>query len=105
MSAPVRRSGDTLTFRLRLTPKGGRDTIEGWSHSADGKDFLKARVSAPPQDGKANQALLVLLSETLDVAKSKIHIVGGETARLKTIQISPAPASVAARLAAMETVQ
>ena len=105
MTAPVRRTGDTLTFRLRLTPRGGRDAIEGWSKSADGTDYLKVRVAAPPHDGKANAALLVLLSKSLGVAKSKIRIAGGETARLKTIQIAAVPASVAARLDAMETVQ
>ena len=105
MTKRVRKHGDTLTFRLRLTPKGGRDAIEGWKHGADGTVYLKARVSVPPQAGKANEALIVLLSKTLAIAKSTIRIAGGETARLKTIQISPAPAAVAARLAAMETVQ
>lgn len=104
MTARVGRHGDTLSFRLRLTPKGGRDTIEGWKHGADGAVYLKARVSVPPQAGKANEALVVLLSKTLAIAKSTIRIVGGETARLKTIRISPAPASVATRLEALETV-
>ena len=105
MAAPVRRSADTLTFRVRLTPRGGRDAVKGWSLSADGTEHLKARVSVAPQDGKANAALIALLSKTLGVARSRIRIVGGEAARLKTIQISPAPASVAARLEAMEIVQ
>jgi uncharacterized protein YggU (UPF0235/DUF167 family) len=102
VTARVRRDGDTISFRLRLTPKGGRNAIEGWSLSADGTQYLKARVSRAPQNGEANAALIALLSKTLGVAGSRIRIVGGEAARLKTIQISRAPLSVAARLEAME---
>ncbi len=105
MAAPVRRSGDTLTFRVRLTPRGGRDAIEGWSLGADGTQYLKARVSVAPQNGEANAALIALLSKTLGVARSRIRIIGDEAARMKTIQISPASVSVAARLEAMENVQ
>jgi len=99
----IRSAGGVLSFRIRLTPKGGRDAIDGWSRGADGAEYLKARVSAPPQDGKANAALLALLAKTLDIAKSSIRIAGGEHARLKTIEIKPATASAAARLQAMET--
>jgi len=90
-----------LSFRIRLTPKGGRDAIDGWSSGVEG--FLKARVSAPPENGKANSALIALLAKSLDVPKSTIRIAGGEHARIKTIEISPATASAAARLQAMET--
>jgi uncharacterized protein len=96
--ARLRFSGGELIFHLRLTPKGGRDAIEGWQQGADGKDHLKARVSAPPQDGKANAALIALLAKALKVRKSDIRISAGDTARLKTIAISnPAP-DLAARL-------
>ena len=87
-----------LSFQVRLTPKGGRDAVDGWSRGADGEDHLKARVSAPPQDGKANAALIMLLAKVLDVPKSTIHIVAGETARLKTIAILSSAPALAARL-------
>jgi hypothetical protein len=73
-------------FAVRLTPKGGRDAIEGWVEGADAKRYLKARVSAPPADGKANEALIVLLARALGVAKSKLRIVSGSSSRLKTIE-------------------
>jgi hypothetical protein len=92
-----------VSFHLRLTPKGGRDAIDGWTHGAGGAEYLKARVAAAPQDGKANQALLVLLAKALGVAKSTIKVTGGHSARLKTIEISPATALTVARLEAMET--
>jgi uncharacterized protein YggU (UPF0235/DUF167 family) len=98
----VRTTGATLSFRLRLTAKGGRDAVEGWAHGADGAQYLKARVAAVPEHGKANDALLALLSKTFGIAKSAIHIVAGHSARLKTIKIGPAPQALTARIEAME---
>jgi hypothetical protein len=103
VSARLRLRGGTLSFRLRLTPKGGRDAIDGWTRGADGAEHLKARVAVPPEDGKANAALVALLSRSLGIAKSAVRIASGETARLKTIEISPATDSLVARLEAMET--
>jgi uncharacterized protein (TIGR00251 family) len=85
-----------LSFPVRLTPKGGRDAIEGWTEGPDGKRYLKARVSAPPEDGKANDALLRLIAKALDVAKTKVRIVSGGASRMKIIEAetrSPLPAS------------
>ena len=56
-----------MRFRVRLTPKGGRDAIEGWWRDAAGRSALKARVAAPPEDGKANTALISLVAQTLEV--------------------------------------
>jgi len=86
-----------------LTPKGGRDVVEGWTHGADGAQYLKARVAAVPEQGKANDALIALLSRTFDIAKSAIRIASGHGVRLKTIEIAPAPPSLAQRIEAMET--
>jgi uncharacterized protein YggU (UPF0235/DUF167 family) len=55
-------------------------------------------VAAPPEDGKANAALIALLAKTLGVPKSAIRIASGETARMKAIVIEPAPPALAARL-------
>lgn len=77
-----------VCFRVRLTPKGGRDAVEGWNTSSDGEPHLKARVRAVPEDGKANAALVELLADVLGVAKSAVKIAAGQTARLKTIEVS-----------------
>jgi len=90
-------------FRVRLTPKGGRDAIEGWADHLNER-VLKARVAAPPEDGKANAALLALLAKTLGLAKSHLRIAGGETSRVKTIELNEpgrSAADVAARLATL----
>ena len=81
---------------MRLTPKGGRDAIDGWTDGPDGKRYLKARVSAPPEDGKANEALVRLIAKALDVGKTKVRIVSGVASRMKIIEAeteSPLPAA------------
>jgi uncharacterized protein (TIGR00251 family) len=76
-----------IRFYVRLTPKGGRNRIEDWSEDAAGRAHLKIRVAAPPEDNKANKALIVLLSEHFELPKSAICIVRGHTSRLKLIEI------------------
>jgi uncharacterized protein (TIGR00251 family) len=94
-------SRDRLSLYVRLTPKGGRDAIDGWTAAADGKDYLKVRVAAAPEDGKANTALVALMAKTLGVAKSSVSIVSGHTSRLKHIEISGDAGELRTRLADM----
>ena len=68
-------------FTVRLTPRGGRDAIDGW----DG-DTLRVRVSAAPTDGKANDALVRLLAKALGLAPSRLAIVSGASSRTKIIE-------------------
>jgi uncharacterized protein (TIGR00251 family) len=89
---------DGTLFRVRLTPKGGRDAVEGWERAADGREHLKARVRAAPEDGKANAALLALLAETLGVPRSALSLAGGEKARLKTVRVAGDTALLTGRL-------
>ena len=91
-----------ISFAVRLTPKGGRDAIDGWARGADGQPYLKARVSAAPHDGAANDALLTLLARTFDVAKSKVKLVAGASSRLKRVEVDGDAAALAARLAQWE---
>jgi uncharacterized protein (TIGR00251 family) len=86
---------------VRLTPKGGRDAIEGWIKGADGAKLLKVRVAVPPEAGKANRALVVLLAEALGVAKSAVTIASGETARVKLIDVEGDAKKIADKLAAI----
>lgn len=85
-SAHGKRPG-TVRFSVKLTPKGGRNLIEGWRMDVGGKRVLKARVVAAPEDGKANVALVALIAEALDVRKSKVRIVTGAASRLKTVEV------------------
>ena len=78
---------DRIRFEVRLTPNAGRDEMSGIGADADGKSHLKVRVTAIPEKGKANKALIALLSKTLRVPKGSISIVAGETSRVKTVEI------------------
>jgi len=77
-----------LKVALRLTPKASRDRINGPAEEADGSVVLKAQVTAVPEDGKANAALLKLLSKAWKIPKSDMDIVLGATDRRKVILIS-----------------
>lgn len=79
-----------MRLAVRLTPRGGRDAIDGWAVGPDGRRYLKVRVSAPPVEGEANAALTALLAKTLGLPKSAVRIAGGETARLKQIELDGA---------------
>jgi hypothetical protein len=72
---------------VRLTPRGGRDRIDGWAVDADGRACLRVRVAAPPVDGEANTALVRLIAKALGRPASAVRIVSGETARLKVLEI------------------
>jgi uncharacterized protein YggU (UPF0235/DUF167 family) len=83
---------------VRLTPKGGRDAIDGIERLADGKCVLKARVRAAPSEGEANDALTRLLAQTVGVAPRQVAIVGGATSRVKRLLIRGDVPTVAAAL-------
>ena len=88
---------------MRLTPSGGADRIDGCATDDASRTYLKARVRAAPEDGKANVALEALLAKALGVAKSKVKVARGATARLKTVEIEGvSDAEIAAFLATME---
>lgn len=88
---------------MRLTPNGGADRIDGRATDADGGAYLKARVRAAPQAGKANAALEAMIAKAFGVAKGKVSVARGTTARLKTIEIEGASdAAIAAFVARFE---
>ena len=86
--APWRATLDGVVIACRLTPKGGRDAIDGVATLADGTRVLLARVRSAPEDGKANEALCRLIAETLDVAASKARLAAGAKSRLKQVAVT-----------------
>ena len=93
-------AGGPLRLRVRLTPRGGRDRLDGWTE-IDGERVLRVRVAAPPVEGAANAALIALLAKALGLPKSAVRIAAGETSRLKTVEIAGGPADLASRLHAL----
>lgn len=72
---------------VRLTPRGGRDAIDGWALDGEGRPYLKVRVASPPVDGAANAALLVFLAKTLKIPRSAVRLAAGDTARVKRLEL------------------
>jgi uncharacterized protein len=70
---------------LRVIPNAGRDSIEAITTLADGRRVLKVRVTAQPEDGRANKAVIALLAATTGFAKSAFSVKTGATARSKSI--------------------
>jgi len=78
----VRQEGDAASFRVHVQPKSSREGIVG-----EAAGILKLRVTAPPVEGRANEACLCLLAKTLDLPISRLRIVSGQHARFKTIRV------------------
>lgn len=71
------------TIRVRVQPKASGNQILGFR-----EDVLRLRVTAPPEDGKANAAVVRLLAQTLGVSRSQLEVVRGHSSRNKVIRIS-----------------
>jgi uncharacterized protein len=91
---------DGLRLFVRLQPKARRERIEAIVTEPDGRTALKVAVTAPPEDGKANAALVALLGKRWRLPKSAIEIVGGVTDRRKTLLLRGDPASLQALVSA-----
>lgn len=79
--------GDVIP--IHAYPKSPANRIEGWVEDASGQHWLKVRVTAAPEDGKANKALLKLLAKTWNLPVSSLSVVSGETSRYKRVLYQP----------------
>jgi uncharacterized protein (TIGR00251 family) len=84
---PWAASPGALVLDVHLTPKGGRDAIDGIEQLADGRQVLKARVRAAPSEGEANAALVKLIAKAVGIAPRNVGLVGGATSRIKRLRI------------------
>jgi hypothetical protein len=98
---PYRAAEGGLKLFLRLQPAARRAQIGGLRAGADGRLFLEARVTAPPEGGKANAALIELLAKELRLPKGAVTLLAGQSAREKTLLLEGDAPSLAARLDAL----
>lgn len=95
MSEWFRQAADgCITLTLHIQP-GAKKTEFAGRHG----DALKIRLAAPPVDGKANEALIRFIADTLGLAKSAIHLKSGQTSRRKVLEVLGASATTVAGLA------
>ena len=85
MPAVLRKDGARL--RINLTPKASRSEIKGIERAANGQSHLKVRVTAVPENGKANKALIKLLAKNLRLPTGSLEVVSGATARSKEVLV------------------
>jgi uncharacterized protein len=88
---PWRYSTQGVSVALRVTPRSGRDEIDGVETLANGRAVLKIRVRAIADGGEANRAVMELMARALGIPKARVRILSGATSRLKQIAIDGEP--------------
>ena len=89
-----RYSTQGVSVALRVTPRGGRDDIDGLERLTNGRTVVKVRVRAIADGGEANRAVTELLAKALGVRKASVRILSGATSRLKQIAVDGDPAKL-----------
>ena len=84
---------------IRVTPRSAKPGIGEWRIDPAGRPFLEVRVSAAPADGAANEEVIKLLAKAIGEPKSSLTIVGGQSSRLKRIELPLDDSEIRARLA------
>jgi uncharacterized protein (TIGR00251 family) len=85
MAIVISESGGVVRFSVRVQPRASQSEIVGEIGGA-----LKVRLTEPPVDDRANEALRWLLAARLKVPRAAVRITGGEHSRTKRIEISGA---------------
>lgn len=81
--AAIKNSPNGATFAVKVHPRAKKDAITG-----EVGDALKVSLTAPPADGKANQACIEFFAKLLNVPRSSITIAAGQTSRSKVIRVA-----------------
>jgi uncharacterized protein YggU (UPF0235/DUF167 family) len=89
----LRRTGTGVTVELRVQPRARRTALE-----VDAAGVLKSSVTAPPEDGKANAAVIELLAREWRLPKSVFDVKRGAAARNKAVSVAGESAELAARI-------
>ena len=95
---PFAAAADGLRLAVRLMPKASAERIIGLADEADGGVVLKVAVTAPPEGGKANAALLKLLARAFRLPARDFAVVRGASDRRKVVAVTGAPAALVARI-------
>jgi len=80
---PIRESAGGVTFAVRVHPRAKKNAISGTVG-----DALKVSLTAPPVEGRANEACVRFFAELLQVSRSSVTIAAGDTSRNKVIRIA-----------------
>ncbi|MBQ2644000.1 YggU family protein [bacterium] len=78
----IQQHKNGLLLNIKLTPNSSKNEILGYT-----EDYIKIKVSAPPNENKANKKLIEFISEFLNISKSNIELLTGDKSRYKKILI------------------
>ena len=95
---PITPTRDGLRVAIRLSPRAKSDRLLGIIATAEGGRTVKASVTAPAQDGRANEALLQLLARAWRLPRRDLSIVVGAASRSKIVRVAGEPRQLIARL-------
>ena len=98
LQSPLTSGRDGVTVAVRLQPGARREGVEGIARDARGREVLKVAVTAPPEKGRANAALIALLAKTWRLPKTSLAIAAGAESRRKSVTIAGDPNELMKRL-------
>ena len=98
MTSPFQATPDGVRVRVRLTPRAGRNTVDGVDRDADGRHRVRVRVTAAAEKGRANTAMAKLLAKAWAVPAGTIRVTVGATDRNKTILVAGEATALKPRL-------
>jgi uncharacterized protein (TIGR00251 family) len=101
-SSWVSGQADGVRLAVKVTPRAANSAVQGIEIDADGQAWLAVRLTAPPESGKANAALVKLLARRWRRAASDFRLVKGAGARRKVLHLQGPPAQLLAELQARE---
>ncbi len=88
MKSPLRQTPHGLFLHIRASPKSGRNEISGAVTSAKGDVALVVKITAIPDKGQANEAVVKTLAKAMGVSKSSFRLVSGQTSRDKVFELT-----------------
>ncbi len=86
---PIRDTAQGATFAIKVHPRAKKDAISG-----EVGDALKVSLTAPPIEGRANEAVVEFFAKLLKVARSSVTIAAGESSRNKVLRVTGLSAEV-----------
>jgi uncharacterized protein (TIGR00251 family) len=93
---------DGVRLAVKVTPRAGRDAVQGVEVDAKGQAWLAVRVTAAPEGGQANAALIKLLAKRWRLPGSAVRLIAGASARRKVLHVAGAAEALLAQLEAIE---
>lgn len=99
MSLPLRAADGGVILQIRVTPRASRNEVAGLRAGEDGRMSVHVKVTASPDKGKANEAVIACLAAWLKLRRSDLAIVAGAAGRSKSVRIAGEPGALRSAIA------